>query len=155
LNFFFKQVNDAPAVRGVPATPRAPLAFEAHFPRRADVHHISITLLFGFLIISPVQVFNNFVPFSTFLNRGIKLEMEAGKMQAIVYIRTDPGKPLDLLEEIKKISGVKFAAATAGRFDIVARIEATDLEALGKTVVGEIQKIPGVRYTETSLIVAM
>jgi DNA-binding Lrp family transcriptional regulator len=80
---------------------------------------------------------------------------EAGKMQAIVYIRTDPGKPLDLLEEIKKISGVKFAAATAGRFDIVARIEAADLEALGKTVVGEIQKIPGVRYTETSLIVAM
>jgi DNA-binding Lrp family transcriptional regulator len=77
------------------------------------------------------------------------------KMQAIVYIRTDPGKPLDLLEEVKKVPGVKFAAATAGRFDIVVRIEAADLEALGKSVVGEIQKIPGVRYTETSLIVAM
>jgi DNA-binding Lrp family transcriptional regulator len=76
-------------------------------------------------------------------------------MQAIVYIRTDPGKPLDLLEQVKKVSGVKFAAATAGRFDIVARIEAPDLESIAKAVVGEIQKIPGVRYTETSMIVAM
>lgn len=76
-------------------------------------------------------------------------------MQAIVYIRTDPGKALDLLKKVKALPGIKFAAATTGRFDIVARIEAEDLEAIGKSVVGEIQKIPGVRYTETSLIVAM
>ena len=75
-------------------------------------------------------------------------------MQAIVYIRTDPGKALELLEQVKKIEGVKFAAATTGRFDIVARIEAADLEAIGKAVVGKIQTIPGVRYTETSMIVA-
>jgi DNA-binding Lrp family transcriptional regulator len=76
-------------------------------------------------------------------------------MQAIVYIRVDPGKALDLLEQIKKLPGVKFAAATTGRFDLVVRIEVEDLAALGKSVVGEIQKIPGVRYTETSMIVAM
>lgn len=75
-------------------------------------------------------------------------------MQAIVYIRTDPGKPLALLDEIKKIPGVKFAAATAGRFDIVVRVEAADLKALGDAVVGKIQAVPGVRYTETSMIVA-
>jgi DNA-binding Lrp family transcriptional regulator len=76
-------------------------------------------------------------------------------MQAIVYIRVDPGKALDLLEQIKKLPGVKFAAATTGRFDLVVRIEVEDLAALGRSVVGEIQKIPGVRYTETSMIVAM
>lgn len=75
-------------------------------------------------------------------------------MQAIVYIRTDPGKALKLLEAVKKISGVKVAFATAGRFDIIARIEAKDLEALGNAVVSKIQSISGVRYTETSLIVA-
>ena len=75
-------------------------------------------------------------------------------MQAILYIRTDPGKALKLLETIKKVSGVKVAFATTGRFDIVARIEAKDLEALGEAVVSKIQSISGVRYTETSLIVA-
>ncbi len=75
-------------------------------------------------------------------------------MQAIVYIRTAPGKALALLDQIKGIEGVKFAAATTGRFDIVARIEAADLEALGEAVVSKIQGIEGVRYTETSAIVA-
>ncbi|MEW6592861.1 MAG: Lrp/AsnC ligand binding domain-containing protein [Candidatus Hadarchaeota archaeon] len=76
-------------------------------------------------------------------------------MQAIVYIRTDPGKALELQEKIKKLPGVKFAAATTGRFDIVARIEAENLEALGKAVVSKIQAVSGVKYTETSMIVSM
>lgn len=75
-------------------------------------------------------------------------------MQAIVYIRTDPGKALKLLDEVKKLSGVKFAAATTGRFDIVVRVEAADLKDIGDKVVGKIQTIPGVKYTETSMIVA-
>lgn len=75
-------------------------------------------------------------------------------MQAIVYIRTEPGKALKLLEAVKKVPGVKVAFATTGRFDILARIKAGDLETISKAVVGKIQAIPGVRYTETSLIVA-
>lgn len=75
-------------------------------------------------------------------------------MEAIVYIRTDPGKALELLGKVKKVPGVKVAFATVGRFDIVARIEAADLKALGEAVVGKIQGIPGIRYTETSPIVA-
>ena len=75
-------------------------------------------------------------------------------MQAIVYIRTEPGKALTLLDKIKKIPDVRFAAATTGRFDIVVRVEIPDLKALGESVVSGIQGIPDVRYTETSLIVA-
>ena len=74
-------------------------------------------------------------------------------MEAIVYIRTDPGKALALLNQMKEIEGIKFAAATTGRFDIVARIEAEDLKALGETIVSKIQGLEGVRYTETSAIV--
>ena len=74
-------------------------------------------------------------------------------MEAIVYIRTDPGKALTLLNQMKEIEGIKFAAATTGRFDIVARIEAEDLKALGETIVSKIQGLEGVRYTETSAIV--
>lgn len=75
-------------------------------------------------------------------------------MQALVYIRTEPGKALKLLDAVKKIQGVHVAFATTGRFDIVARIEAADLKTLGETIVSKIQSLPGVKYTETSLIVA-
>ncbi|HID60746.1 MAG TPA: Lrp/AsnC family transcriptional regulator [Hadesarchaea archaeon] len=75
-------------------------------------------------------------------------------MQAIVYIRTEPGRGLKLLDEIKKLPEVRFAAATTGRFDIVIRVEIPDLAALGESVVSRIQGISGVRYTETSMIVA-
>lgn len=75
-------------------------------------------------------------------------------MQASVYIRTEPGKALKLLDAVKKIQGVHVAFATTGRFDIVARIEAADLKTLGETIVSKIQSLPGVKYTETSLIVA-
>lgn len=75
-------------------------------------------------------------------------------MQAIVYIRTEPGKALELLEKIKELPEVRFAAATTGRYDIVVRVEVQDLRALGESVVSKIQGIAGVRYTETSLIVA-
>ncbi|KUO39402.1 MAG: hypothetical protein APZ16_03405 [Candidatus Hadarchaeum yellowstonense] len=75
-------------------------------------------------------------------------------MQALVYIRTEPGKALKLLDAVKKVPGVHVAFATTGRFDIVARIEAADLKTLGDAIVSKIQKLPGVKYTETSLIVA-
>ncbi len=75
-------------------------------------------------------------------------------MEAIVCIRTEPGKALKIVETVKKVPGVKVAFATTGRFDIIARVEAVDLKALGETVVGRIQTIGGVKNTETSLIVA-
>jgi Lrp/AsnC family transcriptional regulator for asnA, asnC and gidA len=75
-------------------------------------------------------------------------------MQAIVYVRTAPGKALKALEKVKKIPQVRFAAATTGRFDIVVRVEVSDIKELGECVVDEIQKIDGVTYTETSVIVA-
>ena len=75
-------------------------------------------------------------------------------MEAIVYMRTDPGKALKLLEDVKKVKGVKVAFAVAGRFDIVARIEAPDMKTMGEMVIGKIQAIAGIRYTETAPIVA-
>ncbi len=74
-------------------------------------------------------------------------------MQAIVYICTAPGKALEILEKVRGIDGVKFAAATTGRFDIVVRVEVSDPAELGETVVSKIQGLDGVKRTETALIV--
>ena len=75
-------------------------------------------------------------------------------MQAIVQIRTDSGKALKILDAVKKVEGVRVAFATTGRFDIITRVEAADLKAIGEAVVSKIQEIGGVRNTETSMIVA-
>lgn len=75
-------------------------------------------------------------------------------MQAIVYVRTAPGKPLDILEKVKEMDGVKYAVVTTGRFDLIARVEADNIEALGNKVVDEIHSLSGVTYTETAPIVA-
>jgi len=74
-------------------------------------------------------------------------------MQAIVHIRTDPGKALKILDAVKKVEGVRVAFATTGRFDIITRVEASDLRAISEAVVSKIQAIAGVRSTETSMIV--
>ncbi len=75
-------------------------------------------------------------------------------MEALVFVRAAAGKSLNAAEAIKKIEGVKEAYATTGRFDVVARVEAADLRAVGETVVKKIQTVEGVRSTETSMIVA-
>ncbi len=75
-------------------------------------------------------------------------------MEALVYICVAPGKSFDALSTIKGIKGVKEAYAVTGRFDIVARVEAPDLKALGETVVKKIQGVSGVARTETAMIVA-
>ena len=75
-------------------------------------------------------------------------------MQAFVYIRTDPGKAMKILNAIKKMGGIKVAYATTGRFDVIAEVEGADLKAIGELVVSKIQEIGGVRSTETSMIVA-
>ena len=60
---------------------------------------------------------------------------------------------MKILDAVKKVEGVRVAFATTGRFDIIARVEAADLKAIGEAVVSKIQAIGGVRNTETSMIV--
>lgn len=75
-------------------------------------------------------------------------------MEVFVYIRTGAGKALEALEAIKGLEGVKEVYAVTGRFDIVARVEAADLKALGETVIKKIQGVEGVTRTETAVIIA-
>lgn len=75
-------------------------------------------------------------------------------MQAMIYVRAEPGRPLEILEKIKRMEGIKFAAVTTGRFDIVVRVEVDNIESLGSKVVSDIHELEGVSYTETAPIVA-
>lgn len=74
-------------------------------------------------------------------------------MRALVYIRTQAGKALDIAAKLRKVKGVTEVYATTGRFDVVALVEAEDVNKLGDVVVKGIQKVGGVLSTETAIIV--
>ena len=68
-------------------------------------------------------------------------------MNACILIKTVPTAAEEILERVKRMSGVRKAYAAYGRWDIVAFIN-TPAEEIGK-ISANINLIEGVRSTET------
>ena len=73
-------------------------------------------------------------------------------IEAYVLIHTDIKKPQQVVEELRTIHGVVAAAVVAGPYDAIARIEAVDLDSLGKLIVDKIQGVDGLNRTLTCSI---
>jgi len=69
-------------------------------------------------------------------------------MQAYILVNTEPGKPWEVAEAALKIKGVKMAHAVTGQFDVVAYVEFTKMDELGK-IIEELQHLKGARRTQT------
>ncbi|MEM3406359.1 MAG: Lrp/AsnC ligand binding domain-containing protein [Nitrososphaerota archaeon] len=69
-------------------------------------------------------------------------------MKAVVLISVEATKLSEVLNKVKKVSGVKEAFSVAGRTDIVAIIETKDLNELSKISIN-LNSISGVSTTET------
>ncbi|MEM2877976.1 MAG: Lrp/AsnC ligand binding domain-containing protein [Candidatus Hadarchaeales archaeon] len=74
-------------------------------------------------------------------------------VNAYSLISAEPGKTAEVFRKLKTLPGVKKVEAVAGPYDIVARIEVDSLEALTKSIFGEIRSIPGVTNTTTLIVV--
>ena len=74
------------------------------------------------------------------------------KIGAYVLIKIAPGKSRTITEQISKIEGVKTAHPVTGMFDIIAFIEASDINNLTGTVRTKIQTIDGVLRTHTAIV---
>lgn len=72
---------------------------------------------------------------------------------AYLLITTLPGKALNVVKALQKMKGVCHADAVTGPYDIIACIEAKNLDALGKFVVSKVQNVKGVKRTLTCLAV--
>jgi len=72
---------------------------------------------------------------------------------AYIFINAQSGNAMETVKRIRKIKNVKQAHLVTGLHDIIAYIGAPDINALGKMVVSDIQKIPGVDRTITCLTV--
>lgn len=75
--------------------------------------------------------------------------------KAYVLIETAVGKTKDVLDALRGIDGVREADAVTGEYDIVAVVEADNLNHIGELVTGKIHTIGGIQRTATYLSVNM
>lgn len=74
-------------------------------------------------------------------------------VSAYVFINIRAANALNAAEDIRKVKGVKQAHLVTGLHDVIAYVESSDVNELGKMVVNQIQKVPGVDRTVTCLTV--
>jgi len=74
-------------------------------------------------------------------------------IEAYVLIQTEIGKPPQVAAELSRIPGVGTADVLTGPYDVIVRVEAADVDALGKLVVAKIQAVEGVTRTLTCPVV--
>ncbi|MEE8200577.1 MAG: Lrp/AsnC ligand binding domain-containing protein [Candidatus Acidoferrales bacterium] len=73
-------------------------------------------------------------------------------MKAYVFVTVEPGKSTDVVGRLRAIEGVRSAETCWGLPDIIALVEAGDLKALQDFVLNKIQKVAGVKQTDTHII---
>ncbi len=76
-------------------------------------------------------------------------------IDAYVLIQTEQGKMEEIAERMSEIEGVTEAQVVTGPYDIVARVTAPDLDAVGSMIVSEIQLVGGVLRTLTCPVVKL
>lgn len=71
-----------------------------------------------------------------------------GSLKAYVLLITTIGKEMDVVNELKKINGVKDATAVYGEYDVVLEIEGANLDELNK-VINQVRRNPNIIRTVT------
>jgi DNA-binding Lrp family transcriptional regulator len=74
---------------------------------------------------------------------------------AYVLIEAASGRISAILAALRQIPEVTACDAVTGQFDVIARIEAADINALGRVSYAKIQRIDGVLRTITCNIIRL
>lgn len=74
-------------------------------------------------------------------------------MRAYIVIATETGKSRNVARQIASLPGVKMADACWGSRDVFAVVEVGASEELNKLVLDKIQRLEGVRETNTHIAV--
>jgi len=73
--------------------------------------------------------------------------------KAFVLIETVVGRTSDVITSIKQLEGVKSVDTVTGPYDIIAIVEAKNLNEIGDLVTGKIHPITGISRTVTCLAI--
>lgn len=74
-------------------------------------------------------------------------------VEAYVLIQTEIARPAQVAEGVNRIPGVDTAVVVMGAYDVIVRVEAADVDSLGKLVVNKVQAVEGVTRTLTCPVV--
>jgi DNA-binding Lrp family transcriptional regulator len=73
--------------------------------------------------------------------------------KAFILIEVTASQALRVLDEVKKLDGVKLAYAITGRYDIIAMVEADEMADIGRLCLNRVHTIEGVLRTITCHVV--
>jgi len=80
---------------------------------------------------------------------GVADPGKLGFQQALIGIRCEPGRIVEVADALAELKEVDYVVITAGRFDILIEAVAEDNEGLLQFLNERLQRIGGVRDTET------
>ena len=72
---------------------------------------------------------------------------------AYILVQAEVGASSDGALSAKEIDGVVAVDAITGPYDVLVKVEADNMDELGKKIVSDIQKIPGITRTLTCPVV--
>jgi DNA-binding Lrp family transcriptional regulator len=72
---------------------------------------------------------------------------------AYILIQTQAGKAAVVATALRDVPGVLETASLAGPYDVIARAQAQDIDALARLVASRVQALDGVRQTMTCPVV--
>jgi DNA-binding Lrp family transcriptional regulator len=74
-------------------------------------------------------------------------------LSAYVLIETEVGRVAHVAQVLSNLDGVQLAEDLAGPYDVIARVQASGLDHLGRLVVTSIQAVDGVTRTLTCMVI--
>jgi DNA-binding Lrp family transcriptional regulator len=74
-------------------------------------------------------------------------------VRAYILIQSQVGASAEVARDVAQIKGVTSGEAVTGPYDVIALVEARNLDELGRLVVGKVQAIEGVTRTLTCPVV--
>jgi DNA-binding Lrp family transcriptional regulator len=72
--------------------------------------------------------------------------------QAFVLMNAELGSEDSIVNELKKIEGVKEVYQVYGVYDIVAQVESNTMERVKETITWKLRKLNGVKSTLTMIV---
>ena len=70
---------------------------------------------------------------------------------AFVLLKTEPGRLEEVANAVMEIEGVSEVHSVTGPFDLLVKLYAPSYDDFGDLIPGRLQKVPGIRETETLL----
>jgi DNA-binding Lrp family transcriptional regulator len=74
-------------------------------------------------------------------------------VQAYILVQSEVGMAASVAQRIAGITGVTLAEDVTGPYDVIARVEARNVDELGRLVIAKIQEVPGITRTLTCTVV--